>query len=249
MTMNDLSGRTSLIVGAGRGLGRGIATAFAQAGAAVVAVARTGSALDELAATSSNIRTEVADATDATVASNLVDKYRPEVLVLVAGAIPVMRPLHEQTWETFSTNWHTDVRIAFTWLREALLKPLPPGSRVVVVSSGAAIKGSPASGGYAGSKATQRFIASYAEEESRRLGLGITVNAVLPKMTPFGDVGRQGIQAYAARGGQTEEAYIEQLGEPLTPEIAGSALSDLVTAEPATTSTSYMLTAAGLQPL
>jgi NAD(P)-dependent dehydrogenase (short-subunit alcohol dehydrogenase family) len=248
MTMNDLSGRTSLIVGAGRGLGRGIATAFAQAGAPVVAVARTGPALDELAATSSNIRTEIADATEATVASNLVDKYRPEVLVLVAGAIPVMRPLHEQTWETFSTNWHTDVRIAFTWLREALLKPLPPGSRVVVVSSGAAIKGSPASGGYAGSKATQRFIASYAEEESRRLGLGIMVNAVLPKMTPFGDVGRQGIQAYAARGGQTEEAYIEQLGEPLTPEIAGSALSDLVTAEPATTSTSYMLTAAGLQP-
>jgi len=47
---------------------------------------------------------------------------------------------------------------AFTWLREALLKPLPPGSRVVVVSSGAAINGSPASGGYAGSKATQRFI-------------------------------------------------------------------------------------------
>ena len=25
----------------------------------------------------------------------------------------------------------TDVKIAFTWLREALLLPLPPGSRVV----------------------------------------------------------------------------------------------------------------------
>ena len=68
-----------------------------------------------------------------------------------------MRPLQYQTWETFSVNWHTDVKIAFTWLREALLKPLPPGSRVVVVSSGAAINGSPASGGYAGSKATQRL--------------------------------------------------------------------------------------------
>ena len=85
--------------------------------------------------------------------------YEPEVLVLVAGANPVMRPLQHQTWETFSVNWHTDVKIAFTWLREALLKPLPPGSRVVVVSSGAAINGSPASGGYAGAKATQRFLA------------------------------------------------------------------------------------------
>src|SRR6266545_4330726 len=117
--MSDLSGRTTVVVGASRGLGRGIARAFAEAGAPVVAVARTGPALAELATTSANIRTE----------------------------------------------------IAFTWLREALLKPLPPGSRVVVVSSGAAINGSPASGGYAGSKATQRFIAGYAQDESRRAGL------------------------------------------------------------------------------
>jgi enoyl-[acyl-carrier-protein] reductase (NADH) len=45
---------------------------------------------------------------------------------------------------------------------------------VVVVSSGAAVNGSPASGGYAGTKATQRFIAGYAQDESRRAGLDIT---------------------------------------------------------------------------
>jgi hypothetical protein len=49
---------------------------------------------------------------------------------------------------------------------------LPPRSRVVVVSSGADINGSPASGGYAGSKATQRFIAGYAQDESRRARAG-----------------------------------------------------------------------------
>jgi NAD(P)-dependent dehydrogenase (short-subunit alcohol dehydrogenase family) len=81
------------------------------------------------------------------VAWSLLDQHEPEILILVAGANPVMRPLQHQTWETFSVNWHTDVKIAFTWLREALLKPLRPGSRVVVVSSGAAINGSPASGG------------------------------------------------------------------------------------------------------
>ena len=230
-SMSDLSGRTTVVVGASRGLGRGVARAFAEAGAPVVAVARSGPALAELAATSANIRTEVADAADATVAWSLLDQYEPEVLILVAGANPVMRPLQHQTWETFSVNWHTDVKIAFNWLREALLKPLPPGSRVVVVSSGAAINGSPASGGYAGCKATQRFIAEYAQEESRRAGLDITVTAVMPRMTPFGDVGRRGVQGYAARDGQTEEAYLKQLGELLTLETAGSALVDLVRAD------------------
>src|SRR6266536_2938007 len=246
--MSDLSGRTTVVVGASRGLGRGIARAFAEAGAPVVAVARTGPALAELATTSANIQTEVADAADTTVAWSLLDQYEPEVLILVAGANPVMRPLQYQTWETFSVNWHTDVKITFTWLREALLKPLPPGSRVVV-SSGAALNGSPASGGYAGAKATQRFIAEYAQDESHRAGLDMTVTAVMPRMTPFGDVGRRGVRAYAARGGQTEEAYLKQLGELLTPEVAGSALVDLVRANPATTAPGYLLTAAGLQKL
>src|SRR6266581_4213133 len=88
----------------------------------------------------------------ATALASLIDRYEPQAIVLVAGATPHMRPLQQHTWETFSVNWQTDVRIAFHWLREALLKPLRPGSRVVVVSSGAAINvaGSPLSGGYAG---------------------------------------------------------------------------------------------------
>ncbi|MDT5348288.1 MAG: 3-oxoacyl-[acyl-carrier protein] reductase [Mycobacterium sp.] len=230
-------------------MGRGIAVAFADAGAPVVAVGRTSPALAELAIASTNIQTEVADAADPAAAWSLLDHYEPQVLILVAGANPVMRPLQHQTWETFSVNWHTDVKIAFTWLREALLQPLPPGSRVVVVSSGAAINGSPASGGYAGSKATQRFIAGYAQEESRRASLDITVTAVLPRMTPFGDVGRRGVRAYAARSGQTEEAYVEQLGELLTPEMAGSALVELIRADPVTTAPGYLLTRDGLQKL
>ena len=215
--MSDLSGRTTVVVGASRGLGRGIAHAFAEAGAPVVAVARTAPALAELAATAGNIRTEIADAADATVPGRLLDQYEPEVLILVAGANPEMRPLQHQTWETFSVNWNTDVKIAFTWLREALLKPLPPGSRVVVVSSGAAINGSPASGGYAGAKATQRFIAAYAQEESRRAGLDITVTTVMPRMSPFADVGRQGIRAYAARSRPDRGRVPEAAGRIVDP--------------------------------
>jgi NAD(P)-dependent dehydrogenase (short-subunit alcohol dehydrogenase family) len=247
--MSDLSGKTTVVVGASRGLGRGIASAFAEAGAPVVAVARSATALDELAATSPSIRTAIADAADPAVSWSVLDQYEPEVLIIVAGAEPVNRPLQYHTWETFSVHWQADVKIAFNWVRDALLKPMPPGSRIVVVSSGAALNGSPASGGYAGSKATQRFIAAYAQEESRRAGLGIAVTAVMPRMTPFGDVGKQGIRAYAARSGQTEEEFVKQMGELLTPETAGSALVDLVLADPAATAPGYVLTGAGLQPL
>ena len=43
----------------------------------------------------------------------------------------------------------------------------------------------------------------------------------MPRMTPFGDVGRRGVRAYAARSGQTDEAYLEQLGDVLTPSGPG----------------------------
>ena len=247
--MSDLSDKTTVVVGASRGLGRGIAAGFAEAGAPVVAVARTEAALTDLASAHPGIRAEAGDATDPTVAWSVLDRYQPEVLVLVAGANPVMRPLQHQTWETFSLNWESDVKIAFTWLREALLQPLPPGSRVVVVSSGAAVAGSPVSGGYAGAKATQRFLAAYAQEESRRANLDITVTALLPRMTPHGEVGRRGVRAYAARSGQSEATFVEGMGPLLTPETAGSAVVALGLAEPAALAPAYILTAAGLQEL
>ncbi len=249
MTTEDLSGRTTIVVGASRGLGRGIATAFAEAGAPVVAVARTAAPFAEPAQGGGTIQFEVADASDATVAGSLLDRYEPEVVILVAGASPLVRPLQHHTWETFSVNWHTDVRIAFHWMREALLKPLRPGSRVVVISSGAALAGSPLSGGYAGAKATQRFITGYAQDEAKRAGLGITFTAVLPRLTPLTDLGRPAVRAYAARSGQSEEEYLGQFGEPLSPEVAGAAVVELVRADAASVSPSYLLTGDGLQKL
>jgi 3-oxoacyl-[acyl-carrier protein] reductase len=244
--MSDLSGTTTIVVGASRGLGRGIATALAEAGAPVVAVSRTAAAFPDGAA---KITPEVADAGDATVAAGLLDRYEPQAVVLVAGSSPHMRPLQQQTWETFSVNWQNDVRIAFHWLREALLKPLPPGSHVIVVSSGAALHGSPLSGGYAGAKATQRFIAGYAQDEAERAGLDITFTTVLPRFAPMTGVGRPAVQAYAARAGQPVEEYLEQMDPLLTPEIAGTALVELVTADASGLAPAYVLAGAGLQRL
>ena len=249
MTPTSLSERTTMIVGASRGLGRGIATAFAQAGATVIAVARTEAALANLAVGAPAIQPEVVDAADATAAGTLLDRHDPEIVVLVAGATPLMRPLQHQTWETFSVNWHTDVRIAFNWLREALLKPLRPGSRVIVISSGAAVNGSPLSGGYAGAKDTQRFVTTYAQDEANRAGLEVAFTAVLPRITPLTDLGRPAVKAYAARNGQSEQEYLQPMGEPLTPELAGAALVELVKAETASLAPAYLLNGAGLERL
>jgi 3-oxoacyl-[acyl-carrier protein] reductase len=234
--MRDLANNTTIVVGASRGLGRGIATALAEAGAPVVAVSRTAMSFPEPTGGAGAIQPEVADAGAATVAASLLDRYEPETVILVAGASPHMRSLQQQTWETFSVNWETDVRIAFHWLREALRGPLRPGSRVIVFSSGAAVSpnGSPLSGGYAGAKATQRFMTGYARDEAERAGLGITFTAVMPYFAPVTGVGRLAVQAYAARAGQPVEEYLRQHAPLLTPEIAGAALVELVRAEAAT---------------
>jgi NAD(P)-dependent dehydrogenase (short-subunit alcohol dehydrogenase family) len=249
--LDEKADPTTLVVGASRGLGRGIATAIAEAGDPVVAVARSETALAELAGAVAGVRPEVADAGDPSVAGTLLDRYDPKAVVLVAGARPLVRPLQHQTWETFSVNWHTDVRTSFHWAREALLKPLRPGSRVVVISSGAALgPGSPLSGGYAGAKATQRFIATYAQEEASRAGLEITFTALYPRgPTPMTGLGRPAVEAYAARGGQTAEEYLTRFGTPLTPEIAGAAVVELLRTDPASVAPGYVLTGAGLKPL
>ncbi|HEX4832413.1 MAG TPA: SDR family oxidoreductase [Trebonia sp.] len=247
--MTELTGRRALVVGASRGLGRGIAVALDEAGARVVAVARDPAALAELAAARPAITSEPADAAREEAAAGLIGRHRPDILVLVAGAVPTGLPLPEHTWQTFSAHWDADVKIAFSWLKAALLAPLAPGSRIIVISSGAAVFGSPASGGYAGAKATQRFLAAYAAEESRRAGLGLTVTAVLPAMTPSGAVGRSGIRAYAARAGTTEDEFRAGMGEPLTPEEAGAAVAGLVAADPGSVAPGYLLAAGGLREL
>jgi NAD(P)-dependent dehydrogenase (short-subunit alcohol dehydrogenase family) len=245
MTATDsLSDTTTIVVGASRGLGRGIATALADAGAPVIAVSRT---TVETGSGAQAMTWEVADAGGPTVAGSLLDRHQPRAVVLVAGATPLMRPLQQQTWESLSVNWHTDVRITFQWVREALLTPMPPGSRVVVISSGAALQGSPLSGGYAGAKATQRFLTAYAQDESRRAGLGITFTSVLPRLTPLTELGRPAVRAYAARNGQSEQEYLESFGEPLTPEIAGAALVELVRADSDALAPGYLLTGDGLK--
>jgi NAD(P)-dependent dehydrogenase (short-subunit alcohol dehydrogenase family) len=248
MTTQQLSGTTAIVTGASRGFGRGIASALAQAGARVVGVARDAGALEEVHGQLGAAFTPVAaDAADPVLAGQLIDAYQPRTLVLNAGAAPLTRPVHRHTWQTFSRNWEVDVQHAFHWTREALLAPLEPGSTVIVVSSGAALRGSPLSGGYAGAKAMIRFLASYAAGESRREGLGIRVISVLPDLTPETRMGQAAVAAYAAREGVDAATFNRNRGPALTPDHAGAEITRIITS-PGYEEDAYLLGAAGLSP-
>jgi 3-oxoacyl-[acyl-carrier protein] reductase len=166
---------------------------------------------------------------------------------MAAGAVPPTGPLHEHTWETFSTSWHTDVRLAFTWLRAILRTPPTPSARVIVFGSTAELRGSPLSGGYAGAKATVRLITGYARAEA--VGGGLTFTTLLPALAPDTAVGRAAIQAYTAREGITAEAFTARLTTPLTPQLAGAAIAELATKAADELAEAYLLDGAGLRPL
>lgn len=246
---DGLAGTTAIVTGAGRGFGRAIAAALAAAGVRVVGVARTRSQLEDVRTQLGEAFTPVvADAADPATAERLIDEYRPRTLVLCAGATPPMLPLQEQTWETFSENWNSDVAQAFHWVRHALLRPLAPGSSVIVMSSGAALNGSPLSGGYAGAKATVRFITSYAAIEAQRARLGIGFTAVLPRLTPATTLGAAAVAAYADRQGVDVDSFVQASGPALTAEQVGKSVLEIATGE-ATGQDAYLLTSAGLSPL
>ncbi len=230
-----LSGSTAIVTGASRGFGQGIAAALAAAGATVVGVARSGAHV-------------AADAADPATAGRLIDEYQPRTMVLCAGAAPQMSPLQEQTWDSFSQNWNVDVAQAFHWIRHALRRPLARGSTVIAVSSGAAINGSPLSGGYAGAKATVRLITQYAAIESERGGLGIDFVSVLPALTPATDLGAKAVAAYADRQGVDMDTFIKSLQPALTADQVGKSVLDIAVGQQ-NGYRAYTLTAAGLSPL
>lgn len=247
MPARDLSGTAAVVTGASRGFGRATAITLAELGAHVVGVARSEHLLATLANELGDRFTPVvADVADPDVATRLIAEHRPETLILNAGATPPAAPLSDQSWESFSTNWDVDVRHTFNFTSESLRLPLAPGSIVVSLSSGAAVAGSPLSGGYAGAKATVRLISSYAALEAQRTASGIRFVAVLPVLTPATDLGRIYAERYAAAAGQTEAEFLQRFGGILSTDQAAKAICDLA-ADDSYTATAYSLSAGGLQ--
>jgi NAD(P)-dependent dehydrogenase (short-subunit alcohol dehydrogenase family) len=244
--VRDLAGTTAVVSGASRGFGRATAIALAGLGVQVVGIARSAQALHELGAQlGDRFIPEVADVTDPDLADRILRQYRPQTLVLNAGADPEPRRLAEHTWQTFSENWNVDAHHVFTFLRHALLTPLDPGSVVISVSSGAALNGSPLSGGYAAAKAAVRFLSGYAAQYSEQEGLKLRFVSVLPQITPATNLGRRYTDLYSGAAGISRAEFLDRFGGELSTEQAANsivqiALDDTV-ALPA-----YLLTTRGL---
>ncbi|OIJ94922.1 short-chain dehydrogenase [Streptomyces sp. MUSC 14] len=240
--------QTAVVTGASRGFGRAIAAALVATGTRVIGIARDEQALrtvrDELG---DDFTPVAADATDEALAQDVIREHRPALLVLNAGVPPHMAPVQEQTWETFSRNWHVDTRHVFAWTTAALRVPLAPGSVVLSVSSGAVLGGSPLSGGYASAKAAIRYLRGYAAEESERAGRGIRFVTVLPQMTPGTGIGSVAIAGYAERQGVDPAAFVEGRLPILTPEQFAKAALE-VAGDPQS-APEYRGTGAGLQPI
>jgi NADP-dependent 3-hydroxy acid dehydrogenase YdfG len=119
---------------------------------------------------------------------------------------------------------------------------------VVSLSSGAARNGSPMSGGYAGAKATIKFISAYAGAESERSSLGIRFVSLLPKLTSETGLGSTFVDAYADYDHIGRNTFREQLGTMLTAEQVAAAVIHLA-GHGSRCAPAYLLTADGLTEL
>jgi NAD(P)-dependent dehydrogenase (short-subunit alcohol dehydrogenase family) len=249
--MQALKGKTAIVVGASSGVGRATLLALAAQGMRVCGIARGRERLDRLVReTPGEVMGVTADATDPEVAARLIRDHDPDLLVLALGVRPHMVPVDEHTWETFSSAWHTDVKAAFHFCQEATRKPLRSGSTVVVVSSGAAIGGSPLSGGYAGAKRMQWLLAGYMQKLSDRRGLGIRFVALVPKQLIVGTtIGDDASTAYGNEAGIGQAKFMERFGTQLMPEGVAEAIVKIARDDTGTQAPSFAVTGAGLEAL
>jgi NAD(P)-dependent dehydrogenase (short-subunit alcohol dehydrogenase family) len=208
--------RNVLITGGTSGLGKAIVQELASQDFRISVLGRN---KDKLAGLKMpNVHTIHGDATDERLIMELVCDLKPGILILNAGATPIMGSLEEQSWESFNTVWNTDVRAGLYGIQAALKTPLPAGSRVVVVTSGAAMVGAPLSGSYAGAKRMLWFMVRYAGNIAREKGLDITFQTLLPmQMIPQTEFARTIAGEYAEREGVTIENYVEaRYGNPMS---------------------------------
>jgi len=191
MTDKPLADRIALVTGASRGIGAAIALALAEAGAHIVAVARTVGGLEELddkiEAAGSSATLVPLDMKDfagiARLALALNERYgRLDVLVGNAGMLTTPSPvahIEPKAWDDIfavnvTANWHL-LRAC-----DALLKASAAG-RAVFITSGLAWMARPYFSHYAASKAAlDELVRTYAAESANSK---VRVNLFSPGQT------------------------------------------------------------------
>lgn len=187
MTSELLAGKTALVTGSSRGIGRAIAIAFAEAGANVAinyvndADAAT-SAVSEIVALGRQAVAFQADVGDPDTAVNLVNAVTAElgpidVLVNNAGIGGRVADPQDLTLEQWTTTMNVNLTSAFVLTNAVLTSMRERGwGRIINISSTAAQTGGSIGPHYAASKAgiiglTHGYASMLARE-------GITVNAI-----------------------------------------------------------------------
>jgi NAD(P)-dependent dehydrogenase (short-subunit alcohol dehydrogenase family) len=224
VTGDDLTalcdGRVVIVTGAGRGIGRAHALAFAAEGAAVVVndvgVSLTGDAaddgpaqqvVDEIVAAGGQAVANTDDVADWGGAERLVatalDAFgRLDVLVNNAGFLRdrMLTNLSEEEWDAVIRvhlkGHFAPMRHAAVYWRAESKAGRRPDARVINTSSGAGLLGSVGQGNYSAAKAGIAGLTVVAAAELARYG--ITVNAIAP----------------AARTRMTEAAFADTMARP-----------------------------------
>ncbi|HEV3495531.1 MAG TPA: SDR family NAD(P)-dependent oxidoreductase [Actinomycetes bacterium] len=157
-----LDGRTALVTGASRGIGRQAALTLAAAGASVVVAARSKEELGEVAATARRagapdaivVATDVLDeeAVQAAVAAAVDGTGRLDVLVNVAGGQQFTAYVADTRTEGWDKVLGLNLRSVFVACKAAMAH-LPPGGSIVNVASIAGLTASPGLAAYGAAKA------------------------------------------------------------------------------------------------
>lgn len=184
---NTLSGKTALVTGASRGIGRASALALARAGAQVLVHYGSGekeatAVVDEIRGAGGKAEKVAADLRSPTGPHDLAQRVRNiiggrlDVLVANAG-ISKAASIEDTTVEDFDHLFAVNVRAPF-FLVQQLLPALCEGSSIVLVSSLAARASVGTLSAYAASKgAIDTLVTHFATALGER---GIRVNAVAP---------------------------------------------------------------------
>ena len=181
----QLTDKVAVVTGAGRGIGRAIAVAYAREGAKVVCAARS---VDELKAVAGELggvamRCDVADEADIQrlMASTVDQLGRIDILVNNAGAVARL-PVHELPVEDWDHVMNVNLRGLFLCTKYALPSMLEHGTGCIInISSGAGVVGPPNRSAYAASKHgvmgfTKTLVAEY-------LHKGVRSHVILPDAT------------------------------------------------------------------
>jgi 3-oxoacyl-[acyl-carrier protein] reductase len=183
----DFTGRTVIVTGAGKGIGRSLAGAFAGANADVVLVGRSGDVLEEAATEMGGtaVVADVAKTEDAerVVADTIARTGRIDVLVNNAGFLrdSVLWKMDDDAW-----NDVLDVHLGGTF---RMIRACAPHfrsqkyGRIVNLTSYTGLHGNLGQANYAAAKAGIIGLTKTAAKELGRSG--VTANAVLP----FADTG------------------------------------------------------------